>query len=206
MPPGRVLDLGCSSGLLDERIRALGHSVTGLDMFALPGVTERVDRFLEADLDRGLPPILREEAPFDLVVAADVLEHVRDPESVLKQVRSVLVPGGTLIASVPNFGHWYPRVRTAVGLFDYDQRGILDRGHVRFFTRRALLDLVRRSGFTVTRQQATGLPIEVLSEGNGVAWRGVRVADRLAVGAWPTLFGYQFVIRCETPETWLLSA
>jgi SAM-dependent methyltransferase len=165
-----------------------------------------VDRFLEANLDRGLPPILREEAPFDLVVAADVLEHVRDPESVLKQVRSVLVPGGTLIASVPNFGHWYPRVRTAVGLFDYDQRGILDRGHVRFFTRRALLDLVRRSGFTVTRQQATGLPIEVLSEGNGVAWRGVRVADRLAVGAWPTLFGYQFVIRCETPETWLLSA
>jgi SAM-dependent methyltransferase len=206
MPPGRVLDLGCSSGLLDERIRALGHNVTGLDMFALPGVTERVDRFLEANLDRGLPPILREEAPFDLVVAADVLEHVRDPESVLKQVRSVLVPGGTLIASVPNFGHWYPRGRTAVGLFDYDQRGILDRGHVRFFTRRSLLDLVRRSGFAVTRLEASGLPLEILSASKGLGWRGVGLADRVAVGTWPTLFGYQFVIRCETPETWRLSA
>jgi 2-polyprenyl-3-methyl-5-hydroxy-6-metoxy-1,4-benzoquinol methylase len=205
MPPGRVLDLGCSSGLLSERIRALGHNVTGVDMFALPGVTERVDRFLEADLDRGLPVDINEEPPFDLVVAADVLEHVRDPESLLKQIRSVLVPGGTLIASVPNFGHWYPRVRTAIGLFDYDQRGILDRGHVRFFTRRGLLDLVRRSGFTVTRQQATGLPVEVLSSGNGVAWRGVRVADRIGLGAWPTLFGYQFVVRCETPETWRTS-
>jgi predicted TPR repeat methyltransferase len=202
MPPGRVLDVGCSSGLLAERIRALGHHVTGVDMFALPGVTERVDRFLQADLDRGLPPDLEADPPFDLAVAADVLEHVRDPESLLQQIRSVLIPGGTLIVSVPNFGHWYPRVRTAIGLFDYDQRGILDRGHVRFFTRRGLLDLVRRSGFTVTRQQATGLPVEVLSTGDGVAWRGVRAADRLAVSAWPTLFGYQFVIRCETPETW----
>jgi 2-polyprenyl-3-methyl-5-hydroxy-6-metoxy-1,4-benzoquinol methylase len=199
MPPGRVLDVGCSSGLLAERIRALGHHVTGVDMFALPGVTERVDRFLQADLDRGLPLDIKVEAPFELAVAADVLEHVRDPESLLKQIRSVLIPGGTLIVSVPNFGHWYPRVRTAVGLFDYDQRGILDRGHVRFFTRRGLLDLIRRSGFAVTRQQATGLPVEVLSAGDGLAWRGVRAADRLAVGTWPTLFGYQFVIRCETP-------
>ena len=127
-------------------------------MSALPGVTDRVDRFLVADLDDGLPPEVGEEAPFDVVIAADVLEHVRDPERLLKQIGRVLVPRGTLIASVPNFGHWYPRIRTAVGLFDYDQRGILDSGHVRFFTRRGLLDLVRRSGFVVTREQATGSP------------------------------------------------
>jgi hypothetical protein len=90
-------------------------------------------------------------------------------------------------------------VRTAAGRFDYDQRGILDRGHVRFFTRRSLLAVVRRSGFAVTRERATGLPLEVLSARDSVAWRGVRAADRLAVGAWPTLFGYQFVIRCEAP-------
>jgi 2-polyprenyl-3-methyl-5-hydroxy-6-metoxy-1,4-benzoquinol methylase len=199
MPAGRALDLGCSSGLLSERVRALGHRVTGVDMSALTGVTQRVDRFVQADLDRGLPPEVGEEGPFDLVIAADVLEHVRDPERLLRQVHSLMAPRGTLIASVPNFGHWYPRIRTAVGLFDYDQRGILDRGHVRFFTRRGLLDLVRRSGFTVTRQQATGLPLEVLSEGDGVIGRGLRAVDRAAVGVWPTLFGYQFVIRCETP-------
>jgi 2-polyprenyl-3-methyl-5-hydroxy-6-metoxy-1,4-benzoquinol methylase len=201
MPAGRVLDLGCSSGLLSERVRSLGHRVTGVDVSALPGVTDRVDRFLIADLDRGLPPEIGEEGPFDMVIAADVLEHVRDPERLLKQIRRVLVPRGTLIASVPNFAHWYPRIRTAVGLFDYDQRGILDSGHVRFFTRRSLLDLVRRSGFLVTRQQATGLPLEVISTREDVLRRGLRAADRLTVGAWPTLFGYQFVIRCETPDT-----
>ena len=199
MPAGRILDLGCSSGLLAERFRALGHRVTGVDVQALPGVTERVDRFIAADLDRGLPAAVAEEGPFDVVVAADVIEHVRDPDRLMGQIRSVMVPRGTLILSVPNFGHWYPRLRTAVGLFDYDQRGILDVGHVRFFTRRGLLDLIRRTGFTVTQRQATGLPLEVISSRAGAMGRGVRVADRLAVQAWPTLFGYQFVVRCETP-------
>jgi SAM-dependent methyltransferase len=201
MPAGRVLDLGCSSGLLSERVRALGHRVTGVDVSALPGVTDRVDRFLIADLDRGLPPEVGEEAPFDLVIAADVLEHVRDPARLLRQIAGVLVPRGTLIASVPNFGHWYPRIRTAVGLFDYDQRGILDRDHVRFFSRRSLLDLLRRSDFLVTRVEATGLPLEVISSRDDALRRGMRRADSAAVGAWPTLFGYQFVVRCETPAT-----
>jgi len=201
MPAGRVLDLGCSSGLLSERVRALGHRVTGVDVSPLPGVTDRVDRFLIADLDRDLPPEVGEEAPFDLVIAADVLEHVRDPARLLRQIAGVLVPGGTLIASVPNFGHWYPRIRTAVGLFDYDQRGILDRDHVRFFSRRSLLDLLRRSDFLVTRVEATGLPLEVISSRDDALRRGMRRADSAAVGAWPTLFGYQFVVRCETPAT-----
>ena len=204
MSPARVLDLGCSSGLLAERIRALGHRVTGVDVHALPGVTERVDRFIEADLDRGLPVSIDDEDRYDVVVAADVLEHVREPERLLEEIRTILVPRGVLIASVPNFGHWYPRGRTALGLFDYDQRGILDRGHVRFFTRRGFLARLRHAGFRVVRQEATGLPLEVLAHGDGAVRRTLRVADRLAVTIRPTLFGYQFVAQCETlpaPQT-----
>jgi hypothetical protein len=64
-----------------------------------------------------------------------------------------------LITSVPNFGRWYPRGRTALGRFDYDQRGLLDNGHVRFFMRRGLRD----AGFSIVRQKATGLPLDVLA-------------------------------------------
>ena len=199
MPPARVLDLGCSSGLLAERIRALGHHVTGLDVMALPGVHQRVDRFVEADLDRGLPVGIDDEGPFDVVIAADVLEHVREPERLLDQIRAVLVPRGALIASVPNFGHWYPRGRTALGMFDYDQRGILDRTHVRFFTRRGLFKRLHNAGFTIVRQTATGLPLEALSHGEGAGRKAVRAMDRLAVTVRPTLFGYQFVLQCEAP-------
>jgi hypothetical protein len=100
---------------------------------------------------------------------------------------------------VPNFGHWYSRGRTALGLFDYDQRGILDNGHVRFFTRRGFLRRLRHAGFTVVRHEATGLPLDVLSGGQGIFKRVLKLADRVAVAARPTLFGYQIVCQCEAP-------
>jgi glycosyltransferase involved in cell wall biosynthesis len=199
MPPAHVLDLGCSGGLLSERIRRLGHHVTGVDHLELPGVGTRVDRFIRGDLDSGLPAGIDDQGLYDVVVAADVLEHTREPERLLDEIRRVLVPRGVLIASVPNFGHWYSRGRTALGLFDYDQRGILDNGHVRFFTRRGFLRRLRHAGFTVVRHEATGLPLDVLSGGQGIFKRVLKLADRVAVAARPTLFGYQIVCQCEAP-------
>ncbi len=203
-PPRRILDLGCSGGLLSERMRELGHHVTSVDVTELPEIHDRVDRFIRADLDQGLPAEARELGPYDVAVCADVLEHVREPEQLLEQIREVLVPRGQLIASVPNFGHWYSRTRTALGRFDYDQRGILDRGHVRFFTRRSFVRRLNAAGFDVMRLAATGLPIEVLTRGGGGTGRhAVAALDRASVTAWPTLFGYQFVAQCEaaTPSS-----
>ena len=59
---------------------------------------------------------------------------------------------------MPNFGHWYPRLRTMFGIFDYDQRGILDKTHVRFFTRRSLLRMVKKNGFEVVDMRSPGCP------------------------------------------------
>jgi glycosyltransferase involved in cell wall biosynthesis len=196
--PSRVLDLGCSDGYLAERLRCLGHHVTGVDLFAHNGVKERVDRFLEADLEQGLPPDL--EGPFDVILAADVLEHVRSPEQILEGVRSRLAAGGSLIVSVPNFGHWYPRLRVAVGLFDYDRRGILDRDHVRFFTKRSFERLASNGGFRVVRRTGTGLPLEVVDRGghgqqagSGPAARALSRIELAVVAARPQLFAYQLV-------------
>jgi 2-polyprenyl-3-methyl-5-hydroxy-6-metoxy-1,4-benzoquinol methylase len=197
LPPRRVLDLGCSSGLLASRVRALGHHVTAADVLEHPGVRERVDRFVRADLDHGLPDELVALGPFDVVLAADVLEHLPEPRRLLEQSGAVLADGGVLIASVPNFAHWYARARSALGLFDYDQRGVLDQGHVRFFTRRSFRRLLRDTGFSIMRLEATGLPIEVLTRGGGRLVRVLRSLDRLAVALRPTLFGYQFVCQCE---------
>jgi 2-polyprenyl-3-methyl-5-hydroxy-6-metoxy-1,4-benzoquinol methylase len=195
-----LLDLGCSGGLLSESIHALGHNVTAVDVVEIDGVRERVDHFIRADLDQGIPDEARAAGPFDVVLCADILEHVRQPEQLLLHAREVLAPGGVLIASVPNFGHWYARTRTVLGVFDYDQRGVLDNGHVRFFTRRSLLRRLRSAGFSVVTQEATGLPLDVLAGGSGVARRLLRIMDRMLVALRPTLFGYQFVCMCEPSQ------
>jgi 2-polyprenyl-3-methyl-5-hydroxy-6-metoxy-1,4-benzoquinol methylase len=198
LPPSKVIDLGCSSGLLAERIRAMGHRVTGVDRLALPGTLDRVDEFAVGDLEDGIPAEVG--SGFDVVIAADVLEHLRQPEKLLADIREVMNPDGRLIVSVPNFGHWYPRTRTAVGAFDYDQRGILDRTHYRFFTRKSLDRIVRNAGFAIRRRREVGLPFEVLSAEHGtLGARFLRALDRFLVSLRPTLFAYQFVLQLENP-------
>ena len=119
---------------------------------------------------------------------------MRRPEVLIGQMIDRLRSGGTVIASVPNIGHWYPRLRTTTGLFDYDQRGILDSTHLRFFTRRSFLRLAHRCGLEPLEHRHTGLPFDAL--GVDTARHLGRVgslADRALVRAWPTMFAYQFV-------------
>jgi 2-polyprenyl-3-methyl-5-hydroxy-6-metoxy-1,4-benzoquinol methylase len=202
--PGRILDLGCSDGRLAHELRVHGHRVTGVDREEHPEVRERVDQFIVADLDAGIPDEVGDG--YDIVLAADVLEHVREPDRLLVAAGRRLGAGGSVIASVPNFGHWYPRVRVALGRFDYDRRGILDRDHIRFFTRRSFERLAVRSGFGIRRREAVGLPLEVVDRGGvgepatgGGVGRAARRIDRFGVTTAPSLFAYQYLFELE-PE------
>src|SRR5947209_3821233 len=96
----RLLDLGCAGGYLSRLFAARGYSVTAVDIpgSPLPPFASDVV-YLEADLDRGLPAL---EGRFDYVICADLLEHLRDPDRLLQQVRERMAPGGKLVASLPN--------------------------------------------------------------------------------------------------------
>jgi methionine biosynthesis protein MetW len=202
-PPSRVLDVGCSDGRFASLTRALGHSVTGVDLVKHEGIVDCVDHFVEADLNAGLPA----EAGhgFDVVVAGDVLEHVIDPHALLSELVDRLRPGGQIMVSVPNFAHWYPRARVVAGRFDYDQRGLLDRGHVRFFTRRSFERLLTDCRLAVVERRTVGSPFDVVQRDLPVDSLAHRLSsraagvDRAAVRAWPTMFGYQFLYRLEQP-------
>jgi hypothetical protein len=89
------------------------------------------------------------------------------------------------------------RARALLGIFDYDQRGLLDRTHVRFFTRRSIERELGRAGFRTVRSEVTGLPLDVLAKDRGKGKMLVSLADRMAVALRPTLFGYQFLYHCE---------
>lgn len=196
--PSRVLDVGCSDGQFGALVRRQGHVVDGVDLVKHEGVGERLDHFIEADVSRGLPPDL---GSYDVIVAGDILEHVVNPHLLLSDLRAHLAPGGQILVSVPNFGHWYPRVKVATGRFDYDQRGPLDHTHVRFFTRRTFERLVNACALHIAERDVVGSPVDVLDRGGETALarvaRGAATVDRAATRAWPTLFGYQFLYRLE---------
>jgi SAM-dependent methyltransferase len=194
----RVLHLGCFDGSLSERIEKLGHEVTGVEGEELGQVRARVHRFIHADLDEGIP---REAGQgYDVVLLADALTRARRPELLLAQAHDVLAPGGTVVACVANFGHWYPRSRVALGAFDYDRRGILDNRSVRFYTRRSFEHLMVSQDFQVQRREALGLPVEVLRRGSrqagapmGRVGTFLQRVGSLGVALRPTLFAYQFL-------------
>lgn len=190
LPRSRILDLGCSGGRLAEKLRDRGHVVCGVDRLEVSGVRDRTDHFVVADLSQGIPESVGD--CFDVVIAGDVLEHVPQPLMVLREIRRVLRPGGQVIVSVPNFSHWYPRLRVAFGIFGYDRRGILDETHLRFFTRRSLKRIVRAAGFDILEAATTGLP----PAARGVSNKSiVRWLDRCLVRIRPTLFAYQYIVR-----------
>jgi len=194
--PCRILDAGCSDGRLGELLRSSRHTVIGIDAIKHDGVESRLDDFVEADLEDGIPPEAGKD--FDVIVAADVLEHTANPSVVLANLRSVLGPRGVMLVSVPNFAHWYPRVRVALGRFDYDRRGILDATHLRFFTRASFERLAEAVGMRVRQIGTTALPIEVAWRGTDtpvVAERLIGRVDRACVAMWPNLFAYQFIFE-----------
>ncbi len=198
--PSKVLDLGCSSGLLAAELRRLGHHVTGVDARAFEGVNDRVDHFVAADLEAGIPAEVG--TGFDVVIAGDVIEHLRNGEQLVAEMARCVRPGGFVLASVPNIAHWYPRLRIVSGRFGYDQRGILDRTHLRFFTKRSFERLAKGAGLEVRRTEATGLPLDVMAGSEGAARPGLgrRViagVDKVGVALRPGLFGYQLVFELE---------
>ena len=153
------------------------------------------NRVVRADLDN--PPL--DELRFDSVLLMDVLEHVPDPARILASVRRLLRPGGRLFVSLPNVANLTVRLALLFGRFEYADRGIMDRTHLRFFTRRSALRMVRAAGFKVERQEMTVIPLEVLI-GSPDRNPLIRLAHWLLIlCTWlmPGLFGYQTFMICR---------
>ena len=198
--PSRILDVGCAAGWTSE-ILAGRHTVVGVDQFAHPGVTDRMSEFIKADLGKGLPS--KVGTGYDVVVAADVLEHLATPEHLLAQFKEVLNPDGFMLVSVPNVGHWYPRLRSLIGTFEYDQRGILDSTHLRFYNRRSFRRLLRIGGYHLKVETPLGFPAEALGPGMSddppFLVRLIQTFEKAGLKIYPTLFAYQFLCELVPP-------
>jgi SAM-dependent methyltransferase len=192
-----ILDVGCGAGFLAQALSLRGNTVTGVDARKVTGAEERMDRFIHVELERD--PIPWTGPPFQIVVLADILEHLSAPDRLLQQCHKLLANDGVLIVSVPNVAHWSVRLSLLFGRFVYTARGILDRSHLRFFTLSSICSELERAGFAIDRVEATVPPFEDLMPG-GPLRSGAHLLNRLqALGnkVWKQAFAYQFVLRAS---------
>jgi 2-polyprenyl-3-methyl-5-hydroxy-6-metoxy-1,4-benzoquinol methylase len=194
----RLLDVGAADGLLSRRLTERGWKVTGIeaDPRAAAAGAEHCERMLVADLDAAVPAL---DGPFDAIVCADILEHLRDPAAALAALVTALAPGGDVVISIPNVAHLWMRLSLLAGRFDYAERGILDRTHLRFFTRRTLQSLLRGAGLRVMRTTATPVPLyQVLPpRWHTRALAAVHAMSAATSRALPRLLAYQFVVMAR---------
>lgn len=193
----RVLDVGCGAGSLTKIIlERRTKTVMGVEPDA---------RRAEQARQRGLNVVTRlvepsffvEHGKFDVVIFADVLEHLPNPQDLLVTVEQGLKPGGSVIVSVPNVAHWSVRMELLRGRFNYESCGIMDATHLRWFTKTSLLQCLAASGFSVVKYQVTtGVGLGVYYK--RLPWRRMRPALRRSLlhslaGRLPNLFGCQHV-------------
>jgi methionine biosynthesis protein MetW len=200
----RVLDVGCGTGALATMLR----DVRKVTVF---GVEPDADRAALAS-ERGItvyhgvltPALADRIGQFDVVIYADVLEHLADPLAELRIASRFVAPGGLILVSVPNIAHWSVRADLLRGRFRYAEYGIMDATHLRWFTEETARQLMAQAGIDVVSvQQTAGVMLQCYREtrlaGLPEEWRSrqVRRLSRL----FPRLFGCQHIVvgRLRTP-------
>ncbi len=206
-PSSKVLELGCGAGRLGEQYKALNPSViwNGVDIHgpALKLAAARLDRVWQADLDSVRLEKFGDD--YDCVVAGDVLEHIKEPERLLLQLREITVPWAHLVLCIPNMSHISVIERLLLGDLCYDDQGLLDRTHLRFFSRGSLFKLLLDCGWL------PDLKDRILARHmNGDL--AVRLVDSaVELGASPEtakgiLFTFQMIVDCVRSEQSVSSA
>jgi 2-polyprenyl-3-methyl-5-hydroxy-6-metoxy-1,4-benzoquinol methylase len=199
-----ALDIGCGEGFFALELIKNGNRVTGVDGLPKARHSGEMERYIPVDLNGPRGILTRELAgqKFDRVLLLDVLEHLMRPERLLAEAMNALNPQGRLIVSLPNVANIAVRLALLFGRFTYTERGILDRTHLRFFTRKTARRFLEENGCQVLETRSTVIPLELalgLSPANPLM-RAANALLGLATAIFPGLLGYQFVFLARPRE------
>jgi 2-polyprenyl-3-methyl-5-hydroxy-6-metoxy-1,4-benzoquinol methylase len=224
----RVLDVGCGFATTSARIQQLGNQVTGIEESAVACevAADRISRVVRADLQdfTSVEAQLGGET-FDILILADVLEHLAWPVGVLRRYLRLLAPGGSVLISLPNVGLWSVRLAHLAGRWEYAETGVLDRTHLRFFTRRSarwllaeaelepvrttwnpglirpLVPLAKRFLTRSSESEGPQDPAALLeSSAYRLYLRTVHPIERMLTSLWPGMLAFQMVFEAKRVE------
>jgi 2-polyprenyl-3-methyl-5-hydroxy-6-metoxy-1,4-benzoquinol methylase len=195
----RLLDVGCARGHLSEVLASQGWSVTGIEYDVADAAVAR-DRGIDVIVGTAEDAMSTMNEKFDVIVFADVLEHFVHPEDVLSLARALLAPGGRIVISIPNVAHLSVRLQLLLGSFTYTDRGILDRTHLHFYTKKTLKKMIADAELDTIYIGATPAPVEeVLPALRTIApLRLLLELNALIARTWKSAFAYQYIAVAKT--------
>ena len=198
-PATRVLEFGCATGYMSQVLKdRLGCTVVGIeiDPEAAALAEQQTERVIVGDAEKIDYAVELAGEEFDVVLFADVLEHLKEPGDVLRRVRPFVAENGVVVASIPNIAHASVRLALLGGEFRYREWGLLDDTHLRFFTRASIQDLFEETGYVITHWLRQRLDV------GETEIKVPQVPD--AVREWlasdPEATTYQFVFRAVVSE------
>jgi 2-polyprenyl-3-methyl-5-hydroxy-6-metoxy-1,4-benzoquinol methylase len=196
--PTMVMDVGCGAGITSRWLKQIRPNITTIgveiDASVASIAASVVDSVLVADLNQGIGALADYEGRIELLLLLDVLEHLLDPWTRLTELKRLLAPTGVVIASIPNVRNLKVLAPLLFkGDWRYQSSGILDRTHVRFFTRRTVLELLSGAGYEIQRLAFTGplRPSRIKSLSGG----GAYLANKALGGALNDFVAHQYVVR-----------
>jgi 2-polyprenyl-3-methyl-5-hydroxy-6-metoxy-1,4-benzoquinol methylase len=191
----RLLDVGCARGHLSSVLARQGWRVTGIEYDAADAAIAR-QTGVQVIVGSAEETLRNIEGKFDVIVFADVLEHFVQPLDVLTMATSILAPNGRIIISIPNVAHLSVRLQLLLGSFTYTDRGILDRTHLHFYTKKTLKEMITKASLHVTHLGATPAPIEeVLPVLHTISpLRGILELNALSEKLWKSALAYQYIV------------
>lgn len=194
----RILELGVATGYFSRFLqKKLDCVVDGVEID--PVMAEEAKpwcrKLLVGDLEQVCLSGHFPRKSYDHVVCADVLEHLRDPAYVLKQLPDLLNRNGNILISIPNIAYAGLILELISGRFSYRDEGLLDHTHLRFFTKTSSLDLLQTLSYTIVEVDRVHLPFEMSEFASIVEQADPVLRDRLL--ALPDSDVYQYIITAE---------
>lgn len=149
----KVIEIGCSSGALAREYKKQSPDCTYIGIDIDPDyaklATRHCNEAFSADIELMPDSFFADRKDCQAWVFGDTLEHLKDPWRILRLIRDNLPTDGCVVACIPNAQHWTLIARLCCGEFRYESQGLLDRTHLRWFTRKTIIDLFESSGFRI---------------------------------------------------------
>ncbi len=190
----RVLDVGCADGMFGESLKKIRSvEVWGVEptKSAATAARVRLDRVIEDVFD---PHIALPVGSFDCILFNDVLEHMIAPDSALRYARELLATQGVVVASIPNIRS-FPTIWQLMfhARWEYRDAGVMDKTHLRFFTKSSIAAMFEREGFVVENLFGINAYSGIPNVSRNL-WRLYRIVNALLFGRFDDMRFQQFAV------------